>query len=71
MMINVNGYTSKKSAIRAVNDALFVHGKTLKSVLGNPSANMKVFKNRTTTFPLNLMPSDSSGVMNTCTSATL
>jgi hypothetical protein len=69
-MQNVYGYTSKASAIRAVNAIINPMGHNLLSVLGNPEGNMKLAKSNITTYPFNVMPADSSGITNSCPDAT-
>ena len=70
MKTSINGFTSKIQAIRAINVKLEKHGIVLKSVLGQKNANSKLKKSNIKTYPLNLMPADSSGIMNTCPWAT-
>lgn len=69
-MLTFNGYTSKAQAVNAVNKIIQPMGHTLGSVLGTPESNVKLNKSPIRTFPLNLMPADSSGIMNTCPHAT-
>ena len=65
-MVTFNGFTSRKQAIEAVNVVIMKKGHKLNSVLGKPESNPKIDKSEIRTFPLNLMPANSSGIMNTC-----